>query len=129
MVFFWMAYNVKISRRSNVKWSNSFLQVHYCRFENLSICLCSSKNDTPEISHYCSQQLSSYSPVKFAFFLKSRLLQRILLFMYICKQTFRNLYGWITREFLALRRRNFQDFILISIRIHIEIFKSALAYL
>ena len=87
-----------------MKWSNSFLQVHYCRFENLSICLCSSKNDTPEISHYCSQQLSSYSPVKFAFFLKSRLLQRILLFMYICKQTFRNLYGWITREFLALRR-------------------------
>ena len=43
--------------------------------------------------------------------------------MYVCKQTFRNPYGWITGEFLGLRMRNFQDIILISVRIYREIFK------
>ena len=50
------------------------------------------------------------------------------MFLYVCKQTFRNLYGWIAPEFLGLRMRNFQDIILISISKYREIFKSALAY-
>ena len=33
----------------------------------------------------------------------------ILLFLYVRKQTFRKLYGYITRELLGLRMRNFQD--------------------
>ena len=31
--------------------------------------------------------------------------------MYVCKQAFHTLYGYITREFLGLRIRNFQDII------------------
>ena len=32
--------------------------------------------------------------------------------MYVCKQTFRKLYGYITREFLGLRMQKFQVSIL-----------------
>ena len=41
--------------------------------------------------------------------------ERILLFLYVCKQTFRKLYGLITQEFLGLRIRNFQGVIFIFI--------------
>ena len=41
----------------------------------------------------------------------------------------RILYGWITREFLGLRRRNFRDIIFIWIPTYGEIFRSALVYL
>ena len=51
--------------------------------------------------------------------------------MYVCKQIFRKLYGYITREFLGLRMRNFQGMGIIFIRTqtYSEIFKSALVYL
>ena len=32
-----------------------------------------------------------------------------MLFLYDCKQTYRKLYGYITRESLGLRIRKFQD--------------------
>ena len=51
------------------------------------------------------------------------------MFPYVCKQTFRKLYGYITRKFLGLRMRNFQGIILTWRRIYREIFKSALVYL
>ena len=51
------------------------------------------------------------------------------MFLYVCKQTFPNLCGWITQEFLGLRMRNFQDITLIAITIYGEIFKSTLVYL
>ena len=50
------------------------LKVHYCKFENLSICLCSYKNNILKTSHSEFQEFSSYLPVKFVFLLKSRLL-------------------------------------------------------
>ena len=33
------------------------------------------------------------------------------MFLYVCKQTFGKLYGYITQEFLGLRMRNFQGII------------------
>ena len=48
------------------------------------------------------------------------------MFLYVCKQTFRKLYGYITREFLGIRMRNFQGIIFVWTRTHREIFKSAL---
>ena len=41
---------------------------------NFSICLYSYKNNILKISHCESKEFSSYSPVKFVFFLKGRLL-------------------------------------------------------
>ena len=49
--------------------------------------------------------------------------------MYVCKQKFRKLYGYITREFLEIRMRNFQGIIFVWTRAYKEIFKSALLYL
>ena len=51
------------------------------------------------------------------------------MFRYICKQTLRKLYGYMTREFLGFRMQNFQSTIFIWIRTYREIFKSALVYL
>ena len=51
------------------------------------------------------------------------------MFLYVCKQTFPKLYGYITREFLGLRMQSFQDSIFIWTRTDREIFKSALVYL
>ena len=55
-----------------------YLKVHYCRFQNLSPCLSSRKNNTLKILHSESLEFSSYSPLKFVFFLKSRLLFNVL---------------------------------------------------
>ena len=55
----------------------------------------------------------SYSPRKFSFFSKSRLIFNILLFLYVCNQTFCKLYWYITRKFLGLRTQNFQGIIFI----------------
>ena len=52
-------------------------------------------------------KFTSYSPVKFAFFLKSRLIFNIFFCFYVCKQIFRKLYGYITRKLLGLKMRNF----------------------
>ena len=49
--------------------------------------------------------------------------------LYVCKQTFCKLYGYITQKFLRLRERNFQGSIFISITTYREIFRSALVYL
>ena len=46
------------------------------------------------------------------------------MFPYVCKQTFRKLFGYITREFLGLRMRNFQIIIFLWTRTYREIFKS-----
>ena len=51
------------------------------------------------------------------------------MFLYVFKQTFRKVYGYITREFLGLRIRNFQGIIFLWTRTYREIFKSALVYL
>ena len=48
------------------------------------------------------------------------------MFLNVCKQTFRKLYGYITREFFGLRMRSFQG---IWTQTYSEIFKSALVYL
>ena len=50
------------------------------------------------------------------------------MFLYICKQAFCKLYGYITRESLELRMRIFQGIIFIWTRTYKEIFKSALVY-
>ena len=47
------------------------------------------------------------------------------MFLHVCKQTFRKFYGYITREFLGLRMRNFQGIIFIWTQAYREIFKSA----
>ena len=52
----------------------------------------------------------------------------MLLILYVSKQTFRKLYGYITRGFLELRMRNFQGIIFIPKRTPREIFKPALVY-
>ena len=52
----------------------SKLKVHWCRFENLTIYSNSYKNNTMKNSHSWPQEFSSYSSVKFVFFLKSRLI-------------------------------------------------------
>ena len=49
------------------------------------------------------------------------------MFLYVCKQTFRKLFGYITREFLGLRVQNFQGIIFIWTRAYKEIFKSAIS--
>ena len=51
--------------------------------------------------------ISSYLRVKFVFFLKIRPLFKsfFLLFTYVCKQTFRKLYGQITYELVGVLRR------------------------
>ena len=63
------------------------LKVHLCRFENLPIWSRSCENNTLEISHFKSWELSSYLPVKFIFFVKIRLISNI--FHCLRKQTFR----------------------------------------
>ena len=35
----------------NENWQNPYLKVHWCRFENLSICLCSYKNTLLKVTH------------------------------------------------------------------------------
>ena len=51
---------------------------------------------------------------KIFIFLKKQVnFYHILLFLHVCKQTLRNLYGYITREFQGLRMRNFQGIIFI----------------
>ena len=57
-----------------------------CRFENIGICSGSFRNTTLKISHSLSLECSSYLPVKFVFYLKSK--KHIQLFLYVCKQTF-----------------------------------------
>ena len=67
--------------------------------------------------------------MKFVNFLKGRLFFNILLFLYVYKQTFCNLYGEITWEFFRFRVGNFQGIIFLWKRTYREIFKSALVYL
>ena len=64
------------------------LKVHQCRFENHPICSCSYKNNTLKILHPHSEEFSSYSPVKFVFFLKSRLLFNVC--YCVCLQSLRS---------------------------------------
>ena len=63
------------------------------------------------ILHSWLEELS-YSPVKFVFFLKSRLIFNIFYCFCVCKQTFHKLYGYITRKFLGLTMQNFQEIFL-----------------
>ena len=49
------------------------------------------------------------------------------MFLYVCKQTFRKLYRYITREFLVMQ--DFQVINFIGTQIYREIFKSAFVYL
>ena len=48
------------------------------------------------------------------------------MFLYVCKQTFRKFYGYIAREFLRIKIRNFQGIIFVWTRTYWEILKSAL---
>ena len=48
--------------------------VHWSRFENLTILLGSYKNNILKISHSKFWEFLSYSPIRFVFFFKSRLL-------------------------------------------------------
>ena len=50
------------------------------------------------------------------------------MFLYVCKQTFGRLYGYITREWLELRIRNFQGIIFIWRPTYREIFRPASVY-
>ena len=47
------------------------------------------------------------------------------MFLYVCKQTFRKRYEWITQEFLGLKIRNIQGISYIWTETYREIFKSA----
>ena len=71
-----------------------WLKVHYCRLENLPIYFHSYEYNTLKISHSRSQEFLSYSPVMFAFFLKSRLIFNIFycFFMFVNKH-FENFTG------------------------------------
>ena len=51
------------------------------------------------------------------------------MFLYVFKQTFRKVYGYITGEFLGLRMRSFQGIIFMWAQAYRETFKSALEYL
>ena len=53
------------------------LTVHWWTFENLPICLCSYKNITLKMAHPKFSEFSSYLPVRFINFLKSRLIFNI----------------------------------------------------
>ena len=85
--------------------------------------------NTLKNSHSKSKEFLSYSPVKFSFFLKSRLIFNISYWLCVCKQTFCKLYWCITREFLRLKTRNFQGITFIWTQTYKTIFKSALVYL
>ena len=58
------------------------------------------------MSHPESKEFSSYSSVKIVFFLKSRLLKRILFFLYVCKQTFRMFKVRISEKVKGVIMRN-----------------------
>ena len=55
------------------------IKVHWCRFENLSICFYWYKNNILKVLH---SEFSSYSPAKFVFFLKSRLLFSVFYYFF-----------------------------------------------
>ena len=70
-------YIIKSDKNLNLQIFAKSLKVNQCRFENLSICSicsCSHENNTLNISSSYSQEFSSYLPVNFVFFLKSKLL-------------------------------------------------------
>ena len=67
-------YIIESDKNLNLQIFPKSLKVKQCRFENLPICSCSHENNTLKISGSYSKEFSSYSPVKFVFFLKSRLL-------------------------------------------------------
>ena len=79
--FYWQ--NVDIWRliKVNYKISMQFvlvptLKIHSCRFANDPIYLCLYKNNTLKVSLSYSQEKSTYLPVKFVSFLKSRLIYK-----------------------------------------------------
>ena len=65
-----------------------------------------------KISHSESWEFSSYPPVKFVFFLKSRVYYsrvHILLFLYVCKQIFRRSKVRISQRVKVAIMRNLRD--------------------
>ena len=76
----------------------------FCRFENLPISSCSYKNTTLKISHSWSQEFSSYSPLKFVFFVKSRLIFNVsLCFTMFVYKHFTNFRGIQLENSYALK--------------------------
>ena len=67
--------------------ASTSLKVHYCRFENLPICVCSNKNNIyPENFAFLIQRIIELFAHEICKFLKSRLIFNIL--YCFCKQTF-----------------------------------------
>ena len=72
-------------------------KIYQCRFENLSICFSSYKNNNLKISYSESKEFSSYLPVKFVNFLKSKLIFNI----FYCFGMFVNrLFTYLTCAYL-----------------------------
>ena len=71
----------------------------------------SHKNNTVKISHSESWEFSSYPPVKFVVFLKSRVYySRVhILFLYVCKQIFRRSKVRISQKVKVAIMRNLRD--------------------
>ena len=74
------------------------LNVHWWRFENLFICLCSLK-----VSVSWFYKFSNYLPVKFVSFLKNRL----IFILFHCFSMFVNFFLHIWRAYISERKRCF----------------------
>ena len=83
------------------------------------MCSYSYKNNTLKISHSKSEEFSSYLPLRFVHFLKSRLIFNII----YCFLMF------VNKLFMYLTCANLQHIIFIWKRRYWQIFRSALAYL
>ena len=66
-----------------------------------------------KILHSQSKESSYYSPVKFSFFLKSRLILTYSIFSACLYTNISQTLGYLTQEFLGLRTRIFQGIIFI----------------
>ena len=92
------------------KWIHVFVK-SLSSFETLLTCwklktVASIMSGYNQGMRYFFDRTNYFHVVNFAFFLKISLLFNV--FLYVCKQTFRKLYGYITREFWELRMQNFQ---------------------
>ena len=93
---------VQKQRFVNIALKN--LKVHKWRFENLTICLCSYKNNRLIISHFQSTEFLSYLRVKFVFeLLKSRLIFN----KFYC------LWVFVHKDFFIYHDEHFDDVIVL----------------
>ena len=119
-----------VCKKANENCQNRYLKVHWCRFENLSICLCSYKNTILKVSHSESKEFSSYSPVNSVFFLKSRLIFNVFYcFCMFVNKHFAYLYCAYLKRWKVLKCTICVVLIFIWRWMHCKIFMSALVYL